>query len=107
MLAVRETSDVLRDHDGPGDLLNRWCVGPRRGLVLKRPSPLQTSEANKCAVNEGANGRLIIVGQREADGTPCADDGFVFVRCPECFGTRKKETTTEQKLEQLRKDFGI
>ena len=84
----------------PDESSCEWCEG--MGV-----SPLQTSKANECAVKEGSNGRLIIIGQKEKDDTPCEDDGYIFVRCPECFGTRKKNTTNEQKLEQLRKDFNL
>lgn len=77
-----------------------WCEG--MGV-----SPLQKAVANATAVQEGANGRLIIIGQREKDGTPGEEDSYLFVRCPECFGTRKKNSTDEEKRAQLLKDFNL
>lgn len=84
----------------PDESSCEWCEA--MGVA-----PIQTSKANEYTVNEGANGRLIIIGQKELDDTPIKDDGFIFVMCPKCFGTRKKDTTNEQKLEQLRKEFNL
>lgn len=76
-----------------------WCEG--MGV-----SPTQTATLNAEAVG-ARNGRLIIIGQKNDDDTPCEEDGYVFVRCPECFGTRKKNATPEAKLEMLKKDFSL
>ncbi len=36
-------------------------------------------------------GRLIVIGQKEEDGTPCEEDEWVFVQCPHCNGTGKRQ----------------
>lgn len=77
-----------------------WCEG--MGV-----SPLRKEVANETAVKEGANHKLIICGQMEADDTPCDEDDYLFVLCPECFGTRKKNTTNEEKLAQLKAKFNL
>lgn len=77
-----------------------WCEG--MGV-----SPLHKSEANKTAVEDGANGHLLIIGQTEQDGRPCEEDDYIFVRCPKCFGTRKKNPTPAEKLNKLLEDFGL
>ena len=76
-----------------------WCEG--MGI-----SPLSKTKINSEAV-EQSHGKLIIVGQKESGGSPTEEDDFVFVRCPECFGIRKKNATDEEKLEKLRKDFNL
>lgn len=38
---------------------------------------------------------LLVIGQKEKDGTPCEEDGYVFVRCPVCDGSRDKPTKEE------------
>lgn len=49
---------------------------------------------NKAELNADAckakGGRLIIIGQKEKNGTPCEEDNYVFVQCPDCKGTGKK-----------------
>lgn len=84
----------------PDDTSCDWCEG--MGV-----SPLSKDRANDCAVKEGANHKLIICGQMESDGTPCEEDSYLFVLCPECFGTRKKGATNEQKLSQLKEKFNL
>lgn len=39
---------------------------------------------------ESPDGKLVIIGQKEEDGSPMPDDGWVIVQCPTCKGTRKK-----------------
>jgi hypothetical protein len=76
-----------------------WCDGV--GI-----SPMSKATANKRACLT-SHGKIIIVGQKEKDGKPCTDDQFLFVKCPECFGTRKKNPTNEEKLEKLKEMFNI
>lgn len=57
--------------------------------------PEQVETLNTEAV-KAKGGRLLIVGQH--DGTPerkAEDDGYVFVECPECCGSREKEPAKE------------
>jgi hypothetical protein len=49
------------------------------------PQQVDTLNAEACSTDDG---RLIIVGQKESDGSPCPDDGWVFVQCPDCKGKR-------------------
>ncbi len=39
---------------------------------------------------ETEDNRLVIIGQKEADGSPMPHDGWLIVQCPTCKGTRKK-----------------
>lgn len=59
-------------------------------------SPQQKSTLNKDAVI-AKGGRLIVIGQH--DGTdkkvPGEEDEWVFVKCPECCGSRKKQPADE------------
>ena len=57
--------------------------------------PEQKANLNLEAVKYG---RLIIIGQKDKDGTPEEEDEYVFVRCPVCFGTRKNNSTDEEKV---------
>lgn len=52
--------------------------------------PLQKERLNEKTC-ESPNGRLVIIGQKEKDGTPCREDEWVFVQCPVCEGSRKKK----------------
>jgi len=52
--------------------------------------PIQASELNSYACNS-PKGRVLVVGQKEEDGTPMPDDGWLFLQCPVCEGTRKKQ----------------
>lgn len=58
------------------------CEG--MGLYPERKDNLN---AEAC---KSPTGRLIIIGQKEDTGSPCEEDGFVFVECPICKGTKKK-----------------
>ena len=49
--------------------------------------PCQTTELNQYAC-ESPDGRVIVIGQIEKDGTPMPDDGWVFLQCPVCKGSR-------------------
>ena len=49
--------------------------------------PCQASELNKEACKYG---EVSVIGQKEKDGTPMADDGWLFLRCPVCDGTKIK-----------------
>lgn len=51
--------------------------------------PEQRDILNKAAC-ESPTGRLLIIGQKEKDGSPVEEDGWIFVQCPHCNGTRKK-----------------
>lgn len=51
--------------------------------------PTSEKELNKQAC-ASPTGKLIIIGQKERDGSPMEDDGYLFVQCPYCNGTRKK-----------------
>ena len=51
--------------------------------------PCQAVDLNDEAC-KSPNGELVIIGQKEQDGTPMPNDGWLIVRCPVCKGTRKK-----------------
>jgi hypothetical protein len=51
--------------------------------------PLQKATLNKEAC-KAPDGKLLILGQKEKNGKPCEEDGWIFVRCHYCNGTRKK-----------------
>lgn len=51
--------------------------------------PCQATELNKYAC-ESPDGRVVVVGQKETSGAPMPDDGWLFLECPVCKGTRKK-----------------
>jgi len=51
--------------------------------------PCQASELNEYACNS-PKGRVVVVGQKEKDGTAMSDDGWLFLLCPICEGTRMK-----------------
>lgn len=76
-----------------------WCEG--MGV-----SPCRKEILNKEAV-EQTHHKLVICGQMESDNTACEEDEYVFVLCPECFGTRKKNATNEEKLAQLKAEFSL
>lgn len=76
-----------------------WCDG--MGI-----SPLHKSEENKNACKT-SHGKLVIVGQKEKDGSPCEDNDYFFVKCPECFGTRKKNSTNDEKISKLLSMFNL
>ena len=67
------------------------CKGQCEGMGL-HPEP-------KSTLNEEAarakGGRLMVVGQKEKDGSAVDDDPFVFVKCPDCCGSRMKEVAEE------------
>lgn len=62
------------------------CEGNCEGMGVY---PERKDELNKAAV-EAKGGRLTIIGQKEKDGTPCKEDNYVFVQCPDCNGTGRK-----------------
>lgn len=55
--------------------------------------PLSADQANQYAVEMG--GRITIIGQTEEDGSACPDDGWLFIECPACKGTRLKLEDTK------------
>lgn len=58
------------------------CEG--MGVIPKTKNGLNASAC------KSPTGRLLIIGQENEDGSPCEEDGWVFVQCPWCSGTRKK-----------------
>ena len=83
----------------PGKDSCDWCEG--MGY-----SPLEKKDLNTEACKT-LKGKLIIVGQKEKNGKPTKEDNWVFVVCPECYGTRKKNVTAKQILEMLKKGFEL
>jgi hypothetical protein len=75
------------------------CEG--MGVIPEHKSTLNAE------VVKAENGRLIIIGQKEKDGSPTEEDDYVFVLCPHCLGTRKQNATKEEKLEIIRKEFDL
>ena len=65
------------------------CKGKCEGIGLY---PTEKKDLNKEAC-EANGGRLTIVGQKEKDGTPTEEDDWVFVQCPDCYGTGKRNTS--------------
>ena len=51
--------------------------------------PVRTKDINRRAC-ESPEGKLLVIGQKEKDGSPAPDDGWLFVQCPICHGSRKK-----------------
>ena len=51
------------------------------------PEKKETLNEEAC---KSPTGRLLIIGQKEKDGSPCKEDDYVFVQCPFCNGSRKK-----------------
>lgn len=51
--------------------------------------PCQVAKLNAYAV-QASDKRVTVIGQVEEDGTPMPDDGWVFLQCPVCKGSRKK-----------------
>lgn len=51
--------------------------------------PVQYADVNRCAC-EAPSGRLTIIGQKQEDGKPMPEDGWLFAECPACKGARKK-----------------
>lgn len=52
--------------------------------------PIRAEELNKGAC-KSPEGKLLVIGQKEEDGKPSPDDGYLFVQCPICKGSRKKQ----------------
>jgi len=52
-------------------------------------TPCQATELNTYAC-EQVDGKVTVIGQKEKDGTPMPDDGWLFLQCPVCKGTRKE-----------------
>lgn len=50
--------------------------------------PCKATELNSLAC-ESPDGHVVVIGQKEKDGKPMIDDGWLFVQCPYCKGTRK------------------
>ncbi len=53
--------------------------------------PVQAQSLNEEAC-KSPTGRILVIGQKESDGTACKDDGFLFVQCPVCEGSRKRSS---------------
>lgn len=64
----------------PGENSCNECDG--MGLY---PCKVESINAEACKTE---NGTLIVIGQKEQDGTPMKDDGWLIVRCPVCDGAR-------------------
>ena len=58
--------------------------------------PVQAENINKEAC-KSPTGLAIIVGQKEKNGDPMPDDGWVLVRCPVCHGSKKKPINAGEK----------
>lgn len=58
-------------------------------------TPCQATELNSFAC-ESPKGRVLIVGQKEKNGSPCSDDGWLFVQCPFCEGTKKNSCSCKE-----------
>ena len=52
--------------------------------------PTQAKNLNETAC-KSPKGRLLVIGQKEKDDSPMEDDGWLFVQCPVCNGTKKKK----------------
>lgn len=52
--------------------------------------PTNASELNELACSS-EDGVITIIGQKDEEGQPMPHDGWLFVRCPVCKGSRKKE----------------
>jgi hypothetical protein len=63
------------------------CTGDCEGMGLY---PTEKSKLNEEAV-KAVGGRLMIIGQKEKDNTPIKEDDYVFIKCPNCCGSRLKE----------------
>ncbi len=50
--------------------------------------PCLSKEVNRYAC-ESPKGCVLIIGQKEEDGSAVADDGYLFLQCPVCEGSRK------------------
>ena len=61
--------------------------------------PCQVTELNKYAC-ESPEKRVTVIGQIEKDGTPMPDDGWVFLQCPVCKGSKLATPTTNDKAEE-------
>ena len=53
--------------------------------------PCQATELNQYAC-EAPDGKVVVIGQKNQDGTPMPDDGWLFLQCPVCKGTKKAPT---------------
>ena len=53
--------------------------------------PCQYDNLNEeaCKTDDGT---LVIIGQKDKDGKPMENDGWLIVRCPVCKGTRLTPT---------------
>ena len=49
--------------------------------------PVSVEMLNDEAV-KSPKGRVLVIGQKDNYGSPCADDGFLFIQCPYCNGSR-------------------
>ena len=56
----------------------------------------QSKDSLNAEACNSPKGRILIVGQKEKDGSPMPEDGWVFVQCPHCNGTRKKPNPPNQ-----------
>ena len=56
--------------------------------------PAEASNLNELACNS-EGGVITIIGQKDEEGQPMPDDGWLFVRCPVCKGSRKKGQTND------------
>jgi hypothetical protein len=52
--------------------------------------PIEKGNLNAEAV-KAPEGKLLIIGQKEEDGSPTEEDNWLFVQCPHCKGTKKKQ----------------
>ena len=63
------------------------CNGQCEGIGLY-PVPLTAINEEACLQ---VGGTITVVGQIEEDGRPSEDDGYAWVRCPDCGGSGLKE----------------
>ena len=56
--------------------------------------PAKASELNELACSS-KDGVITIIGQKDEEGKPMPDDGWLIVRCPVCKGSRKKEQSDD------------
>lgn len=79
---------VDRYTGGPRPDPKTMCKGQCEGMGV---FPLRALELNTRAC-ETPTGRLLVIGQKQEDGSPMPEDGWVIVQCPDCNGTKLKAT---------------
>ena len=82
-----ETTDRYKATGTPYPDPETMCNGQCEGMGSY---PTEKALINQEAC-EAKGGRLIVIGQREEDGTPCKEDDWIFVVCPDCNGTGRRK----------------